>query len=317
MNPNPGSKDEGQSKLRAESATGILFTSDLHLNIAERSPRTNRTAFDAFAEVVAAEDPETVVIAGDLGSPHQAEVHLSAIRKVVGDRRLVICLGNHDFWLPQEVHPKYSTLAEVVAAFWEKPAKDTGAILLDQENAVIGDIAIVGCYGHFDLGLGVPGLVIRGISITERIYLSGGMNGLVWKDFWYVPGCRTRLQAEARAQAAGLAERLDGAIAKGKRILVSVHTCPWKGLNGHPLTGKETDILAAYSGNSLIGKVLEERAGAVELLVCGHTHMPVREKNLFGIPSLNMGGDYGVFRGIIYTPSDRSIRWVGEPLLHH
>ena len=292
----------------------ILFTADLHLNISARSSRTVRTAFDVFTELVALENPEVVVIAGDIGTPLQAARHLVAIRNAVGDRVLAIALGNHDFWLDSRAHGQYSCLDQVVTQFWREPARDIGAVLLDRENADLGDCAIVGGYGHFDLGLAEPNLNVSGILVTERIYLSGGINGLFWNDFRYIPNCGTSVHAEAREQAAGIAARMDKAIAAGKRLLVATHTCPWRELNGHPLRGNESDILSAYSGNSLVGTELEKRAASVEFLMCGHTHMPVREREIHGIAALNVGADYGIFRGVVYDTANRQIQWIGEPV---
>ena len=243
--------------------------------------------------------------------------HLEAIRNVVGDRILAITLGNHDFWIDSDNHSRCSCLDQIVRRYWQKPARCAGAVLLDRENADLGDFVIVGGYGHFDLGLAEPNLQVGGVPITERIYLSGGMNGLFWNDFHYIPNCGTRVQAEAREQAAGIAARLDLAIAAEKRLLVATHTCPWRELNGHPLCGTELDILSAYSGNSLIGKELEKRAASVEFLMCGHTHMPVRERKIHGIPCLNVGADYGVFRGVVYDTDNKRIKWIGEPVDAH
>ena len=55
-----------------QKAMKILFTADLHLNILARSPRTGRTSFDVFAEVVEWENPDAVVVAGDIGTPAQS-----------------------------------------------------------------------------------------------------------------------------------------------------------------------------------------------------------------------------------------------------
>jgi len=41
--------------------------------------------------------------------------------------------------------------------------------------------------------------------------------------------------------------------------------------------------------------------------------MPVREQVLHGIWSLNVGADYGRFRGVVYDTGARSICWIGEP----
>lgn len=291
----------------------ILFTADLHLNIPARSPRTGRTSFKCFAESVEREDPAVVVVAGDIGTPAQSARHMVALRQVVGERHLAVALGNHDFWLESTEHAWFSNLGQVVTRYWREPARDVGAVLLDIENADLSDLAIVGGYGHFDLGHAEPNLRVFGQRITEEIYLSGGMNGLFWNDFRCIPNCGTRVSAESTEQATGIATRMDRAIAGGKRILAAVHTCPWRELNGHPLRGNEQDILSAYSGNSKVGKAMEERAKHIDLVVCGHTHMPVRERKFHGITGLNVGTDYGVYRGIIYNTETRSIRWIGEP----
>ena len=39
------------------------------------------------------------------------------------------------------------------------------------------------------------------VRITEDIYRSGGMNGLFWNDFRYIPNCGSRIQEEALEQA--------------------------------------------------------------------------------------------------------------------
>ena len=292
----------------------ILFTADLHLNIVSRSPRTGRTAFDVFAEVIELENPDAVVVAGDIGTPTQSARHLVALRNAVGERLLAVSLGNHDFWLDSTGHAQFSNLNQVVTRYWREPARDVGAVLLDLENAIVGDLAIVGGYGHFDLGLAEPNLHVQRRRITEAIYLSGGMNGLFWNDFRYIPNCGTRVREEAKEQASGLASRMDAAISAGKRLLVAVHTCPWRELNGHPLRGNESDILSAYSGNSLVGNEIQKRGASIDFVACGHTHMPVRERLINGISCTNVGADYGRFRGVIYDADTRQIRWVGEPV---
>ncbi|MFZ4779598.1 MAG: hypothetical protein ACOYM3_29910, partial [Terrimicrobiaceae bacterium] len=184
----------------------------------------------------------------------------------------------------------------------------------DLENAIVGDLAIVGGYGHFDLGHAEPGLHVGGVELTESIYHSGGIGGVYWNDFRYIPNCATRIQEEAKEQAEGLAAHMDAAIAAGKRLLIATHTCPWRELNGHPLRGDASDILSAYSGNSLVGEEIQKRAASIDFVMCGHTHMPVLERVIHGVPCLNGGSDYGRFRGVIYDADSRLIRWVGEPI---
>jgi len=288
----------------------ILLTADIHL----RGADFGAPVLDELADAVSKKSPDVVVVVGDIGSPKYAARHLVLLRNAVGDRPLAVALGNHDFWLESVGHAQFSNLDQIITRFWQEPARDVGAVLLDRETLDCGDLALVGGYGHFDLGFAESGLCVQGMEVTEAIYLSGGMNGLFWNDFRFIPNCATRVKAEAAEQAAALARRLDTALERRKSVLVAVHTCPWRELNGHPRRHTEVDILSAYSGNSLIGSELERRAERIELVVCGHTHMPVRERKIHGIPALNIGADYGIFRGILYDSEHQTIQWLGLPV---
>ena len=283
----------------------ILFTADLHLNIGARSP-DGRGILDLFEETVERNNPDAVVVAGDLTTPTKATQHIALVRKAVGDRPLAVALGNHDFWTGSIASKDFHLLENTVSAFWEVPCRENGITLLDQENAVWGDVTVVGGYGHFDLGLAWPNLKIHGKLVTREDYLEG--NG--WNDFWFIPGCAEFLDLNAHAQAQGIAMRLDQAIQTNRRILMAMHTCPWAQLNGHPKAGSYSDLFTGYSGNSLVGQEIENRSSHVEFLMCGHTHYLVKEQLLHGIPSLNVGADYGVFRGVIYDVETKAIRWI-------
>jgi len=283
----------------------ILITADLHLS-------THPSVLAALAEAVARATPDAVIVAGDIGSPLRAAEHFAALRAAVGDRPIAVTLGNHDFWLFGPEYRYHRTLQSIQERYWETPAREAEIVLLDCENAEWDGLAVVGGYGHFDLGLAEPNLQIGGVPITREIYLSGGFGRLYWNDFRWIPHCGTRVQTEARAQARAIAARMDAAIGSGKRILAAVHTCPWRELNGHPLRGDENDILSAYSGNSLLGKEMEKRAAAIDFLACGHTHLPVAQRSIVGIPALNVGAHYGLFRGVLYDTKSRGVAWLGS-----
>lgn len=289
----------------------VLLTSDLHLNIPARCSYRGTLGVEQFAAALREQRPDAVVIAGDVGTAEHARHWMRQLRDAVGDCTLAVCLGNHDLWLPPEQHHRHPTLASVVQDYWRLACSEVEAILLDETNADLGEVVVVGGYGHYDLGLASPDLHIGGTRITREIYLEGGFGSLFWNDFRLIPHCAERLDEEALAQAAGLRHRLAEAAADDRRILVATHTLPWRGLNGHPLDGSESDILAAYSGNSLVGQVMEQFAGCVDLLVCGHTHVKVIEREMAGLPRcLNLGGDYGLFRGVVFDTRSLSITWL-------
>jgi 3',5'-cyclic AMP phosphodiesterase CpdA len=292
----------------------ILFTADLHLNIPVRNRLSGRLTKKDFTAAIREHNPDAVVIAGDIGAVERSGMYCAALRAAAGDRPLAFCLGNHAHWIPRAYHHQFSSLEDSVSRHWLDVAQGNRIALLDVENADFGDVCITGGYGHYDLGLAVPGLKIDGIPITKEIYLTGGLGGIFWNDFAYIPSCTERLAIEAEKQAQGIATRVDQAIASGKRVIAVTHTCPWLELNGHPLRGNVHDMLAAYSGNARVGRELATRAGHIALLVCGHTHMPVRERQVHGIRSLNVGADYGCFRGVIYDTASAALKWIGEPV---
>ena len=287
----------------------ILFTSDLHME-------SRLDAYDDFSECIQMENPDVVVVAGDIGSALNAQAHMRALREAAGDRPLAVCLGNHDYWIHshEDTDSQYPRLSSITEKFWAPAVKAVGATLLDQENQDFGEgFALVGGHGHFDLGQAEPNLKVCGRTVTQEDYLRGGMSRIIWNDFRYIPNCGKNALLEAAEQAEGIARRMEQAIAQDKRLILATHTCPWRKLNGHPLSGDEGDILSAYSGNSLVGAEIKKRAAHVDFLVCGHTHKHVPARTLYGVKCLNMGGDYGLFRGVIYSTTDKSIKSVGEP----
>lgn len=284
----------------------ILFTADLHMD-----SHLGAVALDGLRAAVCRENPDVVVVAGDLGIPADAPKTLVGLRSAAGERPVAAALGNHDFWLGARYRPQLPYLEHIVKRFWREPARDVGVVLLDNENLDLSGVSIVGGYGHYDLGHAVAGLCIDGTEISRNVYLSGGHGGLFWEDFRYIPCCAANLAIEARREADGISGRMDAAIESGRRLLLAVHTCPWPELNGYPLTGGVNDILAAYSGNSLVGAAIAKRSRHVDFLMCGHTHLPVSDMVLHGIPCLNVGAGYGEFRAVIYVPETKEIKWVG------
>jgi predicted phosphodiesterase len=290
----------------------ILFTSDLHFNI------SGRKMMDRLQEALREEAPDVLVIAGDLMTADKAW-HLDDIKEdldsVGGHFTTAFCLGNHDLWLPPEEHAPHRTFQSIIDRYWTPLAERNGMILLDQKNLDLGTHVLVGGYGHFDLGHAFPGLTIDGKLVTEEHYLKGGWNFSSWNDFRRIPRLKSRYRIEAQLQAEGLARRMDEAIQLGKRLLVATHTLPWQELNGYPYVGgKEEDMFRAYSGNSLLGSEVAARAEHIDYLVCGHTHKHVPESVLHGVRSINLGGDYGQFRGVIFDTTDLSSRMIGPPV---
>lgn len=290
----------------------LLLTADLHTNIPTRGFPHGKTVREMFAESVAHERPDVIVIAGDLGTATNANYALRVIREAAGDVPVAVVLGNHDFWLPEERHDEFPSLTAVVEGVWKPLAETHGIHLLDSANLEFGGLMISGGYGHYDLSFAQQACEIGGSPVTREIYLKGVCGAYSWNDFKHIPRCGADLDKEARLQAQMLATRLDEALLSGRKLIVATHTCPWSELNGWPSNERRGSFYRAYSGNSLLGGVLGERAEGIALHFCGHTHKAVRELSIQGIRSFNMGTDYGAYRAVVYNTDDESLRWIGE-----
>ena len=72
----------------------LLATSDLHLV----SPWRSRVV-KILRQWIEDHRPEGVLIAGDLAVPAEAKAACAELRRCFPDGPIILCLGNHDFWV--------------------------------------------------------------------------------------------------------------------------------------------------------------------------------------------------------------------------
>ena len=163
----------------------ILFTADLHLLRATQEPTLSKVR-----EWITRYRPDAFVVAGDLSSAQQAEDTLRNLRVCFPQGPIAVCLGNHDFWMLDNSRRESDSLSGIIDRYWAPAAKSLDIVLLDVENLRLQDIAVVGGYGHYDLGFAVPGLAYDGILVTPEDYLRGSPSTnsvLRWRDFQFMP----------------------------------------------------------------------------------------------------------------------------------
>ena len=283
----------------------ILFTADLHL-----LPGAHERTLFKVRDWIALYEPDTLVVAGDLATARDGECTLRDLRDCFPDGRIVVCMGNHDFWLPDFVRSECRSLSEVIERFWEPAAKEFDVTLLDSENLCLPGLAIVGGYGHYDLGFAVPGLCYDGIPVTRADYIRGWISSkptLRWRDCELMPG-NSRPGEVATEQVAGVQRRL--AAIDDRRVIVVLHTPPFEALLGVPpidssmLHGAPSiyAFFRAYLGNRSMGEFLEKEHEKVTAVVCGHTHRQAGPLTLPGLGALgiNVGSDYGAPRAVLF-----------------
>jgi Icc-related predicted phosphoesterase len=282
----------------------ILFTADLHLLRATQ----NRTLLK-IREWVTRHQPDAFVVAGDLSSAQQAAETLKNLRGCFPKGPIAVCLGNHDFWMHDRSRSECDSLSGIIDRYWARAAKSLDIVLLDVGNLHLQEVAIVGGYGHYDLGFAVPGLAYNGILVTENDYLRGSpsaSSGLRWRDFQFMPNVQDP-QKIAREQVAGVRRRLSEA--GYSRTIVVLHTPPFEELLGvPPLRALPPDsapsvyaFFRAYLGNRSMGILLREARDKLIAVVCGHTHRRAGPMNLGGMIGVNIGSDYGAPKATLFS----------------
>jgi Icc-related predicted phosphoesterase len=281
----------------------ILFTADLHMSRA-----TRETILERLDEWVRRFEPGALVVAGDLSTAGQAEEIFAGLRTCFRNGPIAVCLGNHDFWLRDSVRSEFRTLDEVIERCWEPSATRYDITLLEVASMLLEDVALVGGYGHYDLGFRVPRLAYDGISVRNEHYFSGtppAESFLRWRDFQFMPA-GLDLFAVADGQVEGVRSRLK-ASATARNIVV-LHTPPMEELLGIPgLPERPLDdspslyaFFRAYLGNKGMGEMLDGFRDRILSVVCGHTHRVAGPLELNGCIGVNIGSDYGDPKGALY-----------------
>jgi 3',5'-cyclic AMP phosphodiesterase CpdA len=271
----------------------LLLTSDLHL-----IPQWREVVLSRLREWVGTYRPDGLVIAGDLSVAPDAANAFRYLRDVFPNGPIALTLGNHDFW--SQPGKGHRSLSEVIDRHWAPAASQFVTHLLDLENLRLGEITLVGAYGHYDLGFRYPNLRYHGAVVTREHYLAGRPptpTRLRWRDFSRMPR-DLDLASVAQEQVRGLEAKLR--TVTEKRAFVVLHTPPFAALLGIPdistVNPEVPSVYAffrAYLGNEQMGALLLREKERIVGVICGHTHRAVTPMDLGGFFGLNIGSDYG------------------------
>jgi Icc-related predicted phosphoesterase len=276
----------------------ILVTSDLHLVHPGRESVLEKLRIwrNRFR-------PTALIVAGDLAVASQAENTFSDLRSCFPDEPIIVCLGNHDFWV-RETH-YFNGLESVVERFWTPAARRYDVGLLETENIELNGLTVSGGYGHYDLGFAIPDLKYEGTLVATEHYLTGKPpieTPLRWRDFDLMPGSKDLLGLSQK-QIASIKNRLSDA---KNPILAVVHVPPFEPILGlkRPFPPEENPSIyaffRAYLGNKRLGEVLIRYRDQLAGVICGHTHRVAGPVDLGGFLGLNFGSDYGEPRGWLF-----------------
>lgn len=262
----------------------IAITADLHYD--PTGYLTSPSQITAMVEQIAAEAPDAVIIAGDLG--HGRAVFEGCLACFADLPMPVgVITGNHDVWSDRK--GGYSSLV-----LWKQllpgVVKDAGFLWLEEENLYLRHVAVVGSMVWYDYSAIDPGISLSvGEIATQKMNLN---NDAIKIDWPYTD------PEFARILEAGLVERLARAAGSDAvtDILVVTHVPILEEQLVRKPSYPQWAISNAYFGNLTTGhKVLAEPK--VRAVVSGHTHVgqhgSVRRVNSRPVSYTVVDSDYG------------------------
>lgn len=245
----------------------IVHISDLHLD-------NHSGNLLAAIELAQHEPADLYLVGGDNGGNAGIRATVLALHELHPSTPVAWVKGNHDLW----GH-------EYITVWTDCPELD--ATYLELGNLELPKCTVVGTYGHYDYGAGLP-------SISFEQYESFTDGRVVWNDRFI-----QRLGKTNPEIAAELTERFviryQSAIERGKPIVVLTHTVPMG-----PTDDKNRSFVTAYLANTKLGEFLLSATIKPTVAFCGHTHRVTRWEE-HGFPIINVGSDYKQVRIATFT----------------
>lgn len=264
----------------------IIFTSDLHYNIARSAAPT-----EAVAKRIREAGGDALVLVGDTAST-DLRVLERALSLFDGFRGAKLAVaGNHELWTvggADSLHRYENELAEVFSR--------NGFHYLDREPFIADGVAIVGSVGWYDYSFrsSVMGIPLR---FFQRKVAPGAASRLEehqdlltnsddvseaamqvttrWMD-----GVRVKLPMSDAAFTERLAMKLSAHLQSARqgadRIVATIHHLPFAELVPHSVI-PDWEFATAFHGAELFGEVLLQ-CPEVSHLFCGHIHRERRVK---------------------------------------
>jgi predicted phosphohydrolase len=273
---NPPENRSNLPVLPAASSTvrRLAWATDIHLNF------LSARGVDVFCEALAREEPDAVVITGDIAEAPT----LSSLLEAVAARLktpIYFVLGNHDFYrgsIPR-VREEVAELSR--RSPWLAWLPAAGVVSLGSDTALVGvDGWADGRFGDY---VRSPVMLNDYVLIAELAGLSRAAR-------------LDRLHQLGDAEAARLRGLLAEALASHRRVIVATHVPPFKEACWHEGRVSNDDWLPHFSSRA-VGEALREAAldhpDRILRVLCGHTHGEGSARILPNLKVITGGAEYG------------------------
>ena len=267
----------------------LAWATDVHLNFLSAS------GMDAFCAALQREEPDAILITGDIAEAPTVEPLLSIVAAEL-KTPIYFVLGNHDFYRGSIGRVREAVVELCRRSAWLSWLPAAGVVPLGR------DTALIGVDGWSD---GRLGDYVRSPVMLNDYVLIAELAGLTRA------ARLERLNALGDAEAARLSELLGEALGSYRRVIVATHVPPFKEACWHEGRISNDDWLPHFSCRAT-GEVLRraalERPDRKIRVLCGHTHGSGTADVLPNLKVITGGAEYGEPRvqGVIEARRRRS-----------
>lgn len=252
----------------------LAWATDVHLNFVSRQQLV------AFAKALVADEPDAVLLSGDIAEAPTLREHLLAVEAVV-ERPVYFVLGNHDFYGGSIAQVRAVARELTATSRWLRWLPEVGAVHLP------GGVVLLGHDGWADARAGnferSPVLLNDYVLIEELRALDRAE-------------LRRRLTALGDEAAAYFARMLPQALATSKRVVAAIHVPPFRAACWHEGAISNDDWLPHFTcvaAGVAMAAVMAAHPEAELLVLCGHTHGSGVARIAPNLKVLTGGAKYG------------------------
>ena len=252
----------------------LAWATDVHLNFL--SP----TGMDAFCAALQHEEPDAILLTGDIAEAPTVEPLLSIVAAEL-KTPIYFVLGNHDYYR--------GSIAAVRAAVADLCRRSSWLAWLPAEGVVplSKNVALVGVDGWAD---GRLGDYVRSPVVLNDYLLIADLAGLTRASRL------ERLNALGDAEAARLSELLTPALASHRKVIVATHVPPFKEACWHEGRISNDDWLPHFTCRAtgeVLRRVAQDHPDRTLRVLCGHTHGKGTAEVLPNLKVITGGAEYG------------------------
>ena len=252
----------------------LSWVTDIHLNFVKGD------GVERFCSDIAAQNPDAVLVGGDIGEAPSIEGMLVELEKRL-QRPIYFVLGNHDFYKGTIDGVRRGVSALAKKSKHLRWMNEAGVVAVTKETALIG------CDGWGDARLGHG---VKSQVVLNDFILIKDLAGL-WPD-----AKGAKLAALGDEAAAHVRATVPKALETFEHIVLLTHVPPFRDACWHEGAISDDEWLPYFTckavGDALV-EAMKARPDRTMTVLCGHTHSPGSAQILPNLNVITGGAKYG------------------------